>query len=62
MRRRSLGIDRETGNLGGMNRSRLTAWLLAGCLLLTLGACGTKGPLELPEEERQKKSRSSSAY
>ena len=45
-----------------MNRSRFTAWLLAGCLLLTLGACGNKGPLELPEEERQKKSRSSSAY
>jgi len=39
-----------------MKRARLSAWLLCCCLLLALGGCGNKGPLELPDEddERQK--------
>jgi predicted small lipoprotein YifL len=39
-----------------MTRLRLATWLLLGCLLLTLSACGNKGPLVHPQEEKQQKS------
>ena len=45
-----------------MKTRGFTTWLLCCCLLLALPACGNKGPLELPEEEQQKKSRGSSSY
>jgi len=38
-----------------MTRLRLVTCLLLGCLLLTLSACGNKGPLYLPEEDEQQK-------
>jgi predicted small lipoprotein YifL len=41
-----------------MTRLRLVTCLLLGCLLITLSACGNKGPLVLPEEEKQQKSTS----
>ena len=43
-----------------MTRIRITSWLLCCCLLLTLSGCGNKGPLELPDEEKEKKARSES--
>ena len=54
MRRRSLGVERKTGNLNGMTRVKFTSWLLCCCLLLTLSGCGNKGPLVLPEEDEKK--------
>jgi predicted small lipoprotein YifL len=41
-----------------MTRLRIISCVLLGCLLLTLSACGNKGPLVLPEEEEQQKTRS----
>ncbi len=45
-----------------MKSRTVTAFLLCCCLLLTLAGCGNKGPLELPDEEEQKKNRSSATY
>jgi len=41
-----------------MTGVKITSWLLCCCLLLALSGCGNKGPLVLPEEEEQKKSKS----
>ena len=38
-----------------MMRRKLSIGLLLACLLLTLSACGNKGPLVLPEDEEQQK-------
>ena len=38
-----------------MNAQRLIGCLLCCCLLLTLGGCGNKGPLVLPEAEEKPK-------
>jgi len=38
-----------------MTRLRIVTCLLLGCLLLALSACGNKGPLVLPEKEKQQK-------
>ncbi|MDH3447011.1 MAG: lipoprotein [Gammaproteobacteria bacterium] len=43
-----------------MNTNRAISWLLCCCLLLALSGCGNKGPLELPDEDKAKKSRSES--
>ena len=41
----------------------MTSCFICCCLLLALGGCGNKGPLVLPEEdEKQKKTRSTSSY
>ena len=40
-----------------MNRSRLIACLLCCCLLLSLGGCGNKGPLVLPDQQDQDQER-----
>ena len=41
-----------------MNRIRLSIWLAMLGLVLALGGCGNKGPLELPDDERdQRKTR-----
>ena len=37
----------------------LAALLLGFCLALSLTACGNKGPLELPDEDTEKRERSS---
>ena len=37
---------------------RATGWLLCLCLLTALTGCGNKGPLELPDEETEKRERS----
>ena len=37
-----------------MIRAKLSIAVLLACLLLALAACGNKGPLVLPEEEKQK--------
>lgn len=60
MRRRGLGLERKAGHFDGMILKRTTGWLLCCCLLLTLAGCGNKGPLELPDDEQQKKSRTTS--
>ena len=40
--------------------TRLRVRLLCGiCLLLALAACGNKGPLVLPDEDKQKKTQNS---
>ena len=62
MRRRSLGIERKTGNLDGMTSFRITSWLVCCCLLLALSGCGNKGPLVLPDEEKEKKSDGETSY
>ena len=54
MRRRGLGVKRETGNFDGMTSIRITSWLICCCLLLALSGCGNKGPLVLPEEDEKK--------
>ena len=41
-----------------MTGLRLVTCLLLGCLLLALSACGNKGPLYLPEEEKPEKTES----
>jgi predicted small lipoprotein YifL len=41
-----------------MNRRVFARFLLACCLLLTLSACGNKGPLYLPAEEEVEKKES----
>jgi len=41
-----------------MSRLRLRL-LCAVCLLLALAACGNKGPLVLPDEDKPKKTQSS---
>jgi predicted small lipoprotein YifL len=41
-----------------MKGVKITSWLICCCLLLALSGCGNKGPLVLPEEEEQKKSKS----
>ncbi len=38
-----------------MNGNRLIAWLPILGLLLALGGCGNKGPLELPDDEREQR-------
>ena len=38
-----------------MTRLRLATCLLLGCLLLALSGCGNKGPLVMPEKEKQQK-------
>ena len=38
--------------------TRPVNWLLGLCLLLALAGCGNKGPLELPDEETEKRERS----
>ncbi len=38
-----------------MNDYRLTTWLAILGLLLALGGCGNKGPLELPDDERDER-------
>ena len=58
MWRRGLGIKRTSCNLNDMTGVKITSWLLCCCLLLALSGCGNKGPLVLPEEEEQKKSKS----
>ena len=35
-------------------RTRLRNGLICCCLILLLGACGNKGPLQLPEDEPKK--------
>ena len=58
MRRRGLGVNRTSCNLDSMTGFKITSWLICCCLLLALSGCGNKGPLFLPEEEEQKKSKS----
>lgn len=58
MRCRGLGANRTSRNPDGMTGVRITSWLICCCLLLALSGCGNKGPLVLPEEEEQKKSKS----
>lgn len=58
MRRRGLGANRTSCNLHGMKGVKITSWLICCCLLLALSGCGNKGPLVLPEDEEQKKSKS----
>jgi len=41
-----------------MTGVKIISWLICCCLLLALSGCGNKGPLELPKEEEQKKSKS----
>ena len=38
-----------------MNGHRLLSWLALLGLLLALGGCGNKGPLELPDDERDER-------
>ncbi len=38
-----------------MNGNRLSIWLALLGLLLALGGCGNKGPLELPDDERKER-------
>ena len=38
-----------------MNGNRLSIWIALLGLLLALGGCGNKGPLELPEDERKER-------
>ena len=42
-----------------MMPTRITSLLLCLSLLLALSACGNKGPLQLPDEEEEKRERSS---
>jgi len=36
-----------------MTRARLIGGLLVACLLLALSGCGNKGPLVLPEKDKE---------
>ena len=38
-----------------MNANRLLIWLALLGLVLALGGCGNKGPLELPDDERKER-------
>ena len=57
MRRGHLGAQREACGDCRVTLRYFLYWLLCGCLLLSLGGCGNKGPLVLPEEEEEKEER-----
>jgi len=43
-----------------MSRQAIVSCLLACCMLLALSGCGNKGPLVLPEEEKEEIEKSES--